>query len=623
MSDQDSNLWKTPKLVAFLEKASLAYRQGSPIIDDDTYDHVYLAELQRREPDHPYLTKVEAEPNFGSGRVKHPKPMLSLEKSYSVDETTKWVNRILKEASKQMINETDIRVMVTAKLDGLAAMLREDKLLVTRGDGTHGNDISSSFTKGVVDAGNGISGVGELVMTTDYFETHLKKLGYAHPRNICVGVVNSDDVNEDFVKALKDGAVRFVPYSTLNHWEGSFTELIENHDTIQQKMIESCEYPTDGVVAEITHIPLKSVLGSTSHHNRWQIAIKQRSETKQATVRSITWQTKRTGRVTPVLEVSPIELSGATVRRVTAHHAGNVKTLKLGKGAVISVVRSGEVIPKIVTVLETASITKIPNNCASCGNSLAWHRDFLICTNHSSCPAQVENTLEHFFKIHGQVDGFGSKSIEKLVAAGINTLEKIYNSSVESFQEAGFGPGQSKNLRAELDRSILVETEDWRFLAAFGIPQLGQGDSRRLLQHIRLNDLAKLTQEKIMAIEGFAEISSADILGGLTKKRPIIKHMLSLGFNIYETPLLEPSEVIKSPITGMKIVFTGKMIQGSRNQMKKDALQLGAKVQSSVSTKTDILICGEKVGSAKISKAQKLGVQIMSENEYVVLLQDQ
>ena len=235
----------------------------------------------------------------------------------------------------------------------------------------------------------------------------------------------------------------------------------------------------------------------------------------------------------------------------------------------------------------------------------------------------MENTLEHFFKIHGQVNGFGSKSIEKLVAAGINTLEKIYNSSVESFQEAGFGPGQSKNLRAELDRSILVETEDWRFLAAFGIPQLGQGDSRRLLQHIRLNDLAKLTLEKIMAIDGFAEISSADILGGLTKKRPIIKHMLSLGFNIYETPLLEPSEVIKSPITGMKIVFTGKMIQGSRNQMKKDALQLGAKVQSSVSTKTDILICGEKVGSAKISKAQKLGVQIMSENEYVVLLQDQ
>ena len=268
MTDQDPKLWKTPKLITFLEKASLTYHQGLPLIDDDTYDHIYMAELQRREPDHPFLKKIEIEPDFGSGRLKHPEPMLSMEKSYSVDETRRWVTRILKEANKQDIDEIDIRVMVTAKLDGLAAMLREDKLLVTRGDGIHGNDITSSFAKGVVDAGNGISGVGELVITTDYFEAHLKKLGYAHPRNICVGVVNSDEVNEDFVKALKDGAVRFVPYSTLNRWEGSFAELIEDHDTIQQQIKESCEYPTDGVVAEITHSELKSVLGSTSHHNR-------------------------------------------------------------------------------------------------------------------------------------------------------------------------------------------------------------------------------------------------------------------------------------------------------------------------------------------------------------------
>ena len=623
MPDQDPKLWKTSKLVTFLEKAALAYRQGSPLIDDDTYDHIYLAELQRREPSHPYLTKVEAEPDFGSRRLKHHQRMLSLEKSYSMNETRKWVTRILKEAKKQSIDETDIRVMVTAKLDGLAAMLRKDKLLVTRGDGTHGNDITSSFAKGVVDFGNGISGVGELVMTTDYFEAHLKNLGYSHPRNICVGVVNSDDVNEDFVNALKDGAVRFVPYSTLNRWEGNFTELIENHDTIQKQIIASCEYPTDGVVAEITHTRLKSILGSTSHHNRWQIAIKQRSEAKQTTVKSITWQTKRTGRVTPVLEVTPIELSGATVRRVTAHHAGNVKTLKLGKSAVIAVERSGEVIPKIVAVVETAPRTQIAKNCASCDSTLTWQRDFLICTNHSNCPAQVENTLEHFFKTHGQVDGFGSKSIEKLVAADIDTLEKIYDSSEDNFQNAGFGPGQSKNLRTELDRSLLVETEDWRFLGAFGIPQLGQGDSRRLLQHMRLNDLAKVTQEEIMSIEGFAKISSTDIVCGLTKKWPTIKHMLNLGFNLSETPLLEESEPIKSPIKGMKIIFTGKMIQGSRNQMKKDALELGAKVQSSVSAKTDILICGEKVGRSKLRKAKKLGIQIMSEEEYIFLLEDQ
>tara|TARA_B100001123_G_C15013581_1_gene908555 strand:- start:121 stop:822 length:702 start_codon:yes stop_codon:yes gene_type:complete len=232
----------------------------------------------------------------------------------------------------------------------------------------------------------------------------------------------------------------------------------------------------------------------------------------------------------------------------------------------------------------------------------------------------MENSLEHFFKIHGQVDGFGSKSIEKLVAGGIDTLEKIYSSNEEDFINVGFGPGQSKNLRRELDRSISVDTEDWRFLGAFGIPQLGRGDSRRLLQHFRIADLAKVTQEEIMEIEGFAEISSADIIQGLSKRWPTIHYMLGLGFNLIETPLLSEAEAIESPISGMKVVFTGKMISGSRSEMKKNALDLGAQVQSSVSSKTDMLICGEKVGPAKIAKAEKLGVRVISEEEYNSLL---
>jgi len=472
----------------------------------------------------------------------------------------------------------------------------------------------------VVNIGDNVPGVGELVMTTDYFEKNLKKLGYAHPRNICVGVVNSDEVNEDFIKALKDGVVRFVPYSTMDRWEGSFDQLIKNHESIQSEVLESCEYPTDGVVVEITHSSLKTLLGSTSHHHRWQVALKQRSETKQTTIINIVWQTKRTGRVTPVLEVEPIELSGANVSRVTAHHAGNVKALKLGKGAVISVERSGEVIPKIVDVIKAASKTKIANTCSSCGQELTWHRDFLVCKNHSECPAQMENTLEHFFKIHGQVDGFGSKSIKKLVAGGIDTLEKIYASNEEDFKSIGFGPGQSKNLRRELDRSLSVETEDWRFLGAFGISQLGKGDSRRLLQHIRIEELERITQEEIMEIEGFAEISSADIVQGLSKRWPTINRMLGLGFNLIETPLISEAAAVESPISGMRVVFSGKMISGSRSEMKKNAQALGAQVQSSVSSKTDMLICGEKVGPTKIAKAEKLGIRIIKEEDYNLLL---
>ena len=236
-NDQDPKLWKTAKLVSFLEKAALAYQQGSPIINDDIYDHVYLAELKRREPNHPYLNKIDIEQEVGSLRLKHPEPMLSLEKSYSIEETKKWVTRILKVANKNNIDESVIKVIATAKLDGLAAMHRDDGLLATRGDGIHGNDITSPFDKGVIDVGKGISGVGELVMVTEYFETNLKSLGYSHPRNICVGVVNSDELNRDFKQALNDRVVRFVPYSTLERWEGSFTELFDpvsyTHQTLQ------------------------------------------------------------------------------------------------------------------------------------------------------------------------------------------------------------------------------------------------------------------------------------------------------------------------------------------------------------------------------------------------------
>ena len=622
MTDQDPKLMKTTELVSFLKEASLAYRNGSPIIDDHTYDHVFLSELEARDPNHPFLTEMEAEPDFGSGKLKHPRPMLSIEKSYSVEETKKWVNRINKEAQKKNINEDEINVIATPKLDGLAAYFREDGLLATRGDGTHGNDITSCFEKGVVNLDIEAPGVGEVVMTNEYFEKNLKKLGYAHPRNICVGVVNSDDVNEDFKLALNDGAIRFVPYSKLNRWEGSFQELIENHETIQEQVLKACEYPTDGVVVEITHNDLKESLGHTTHHYRWQIALKQRSIAKETTIKNIIWQTKRTGRVTPVLEVETIELSGAKVSRVTAHHAGNVKSLGLGKGAIISVERSGEVIPKIVDVVKSIPNPEIATICDSCGESLVWQRDFLMCVNHTGCPAQVENALEHFFKIHGQVDGFGSKSIAKLVEGGIDTLQKIYASNEEDFISVGFGPGQSKNLRSELDRSLVVETEDWRFLGAFGIPQLGRGDSRRLLQHYKIEELPTITMNDIEDIDGFAEVSARDIIKGLVDKWSTINHMLNLGFNLSKTQLLSETEEIESPIAGLKLVFTGKMTSGSRDDMKKNALNLGAEIQSAVSGKTDILICGENVGSTKLTKAEKLGVKVLSEEDYHSLLND-
>ena len=384
----------------------------------------------------------------------------------------------------------------------------------------------------------------------------------------------------------------------------------------------SSEYPIDGVVAEITHRKLKKSLGYTSHHYRWQIAIKQKAETKEATVKGVIWQTGRTGRITPVLEVKTIELSGANVSRITAHHAGYVKASRLGKGAIIKAERSGEVIPKIVEVVQSARRVTIPKKCPDCAHDLEWEGDFITCGNDMKCPGQIKETLEYFFKTHGQVDGFGPASIEKLVTAGIDSLEKIYGSSEEDFRKAGFGEGQSRNLRDELDQSISVQIEDWRFLAAFGIARLGKGDGRLLLQNIPLKHLSQVTKKEIAAIDGFAETSAADIVEGLTKRWSTINNMRKKGFNLLDTPLISESQSIESPVAGKKIVFTGKMHQGSRDQMEKDALQLGAQVQGSVSAKTDLLVCGENVGASKKSKAEKLGVQMISENAYVTLLKD-
>ena len=620
MNEINPKLLTTDALVSFLKKASKAYRSGSPIIDDDAYDHGYLAELKKREPSHSFLHEVELEPSFGEVRLKHPMPMLSTEKSYSIEETQKWIERIKKEASKNNIDPNALSIIVTAKLDGLAAMRREDGLLASRGDGIHGNDITSVFDKGVVDAGKGISGVGELVMETDYFDKHIKQLGYAHPRNICVGVVNSDEVNKDFIQALKDKVVRFVPYTTLDRWEGSFSDLIDQHEKVQDQIIKNCVYPTDGVVAEITHTKMKTLLGATNHHNRWQIAIKKRSPTKQTRVKKITWQTGRTGRVTPVLEVEPIELSGAIVSRITAHNAGNVKALRLGAGAVVEAERSGEVIPKIVSVIQTTKRTTIINKCPSCQNNLFWDSDFLVCPNHDKCPAQVATSLGHFFKLHGQVDGFGPKSIEKMVSSEINTLKRIFAADEEAFQKAGFGETQSKNLRNELDRALNAEIEDWRFLAGFGVAQLGKGDSKRLLQNTILMDLFDLTEQEIGNIDGFASLSAKAIVEGLKQQKITITHMLSLGFNLLETPLLSTMEKIDSPIAGLRIVFSGKMTQGSRDDMKNNAEALGAKAQDAISSTTNLLVCGESVGNKKLEKAKKLLVNILNEKEYLSLI---
>ncbi|MDL2268891.1 DNA ligase [Desulfosarcina sp. OttesenSCG-928-A07] len=600
-------------LVNQLKTYNAAYRQGNPLVGDAEYDRL-VEKLRALSPDHPFLQAVEPEQFSGRQQVRHPVPMLSIEKAYTPDQLERFVARVKKEAEALGV---PLSFKLTPKLDGVAG--RDDgTVFATRGNGLVGYEISSAFDKGVISIGGRGQGLGEIVVVKSYFDELLADL-FEHPRNMVVGIVSSDTLNENARIALEKKKVRFVPYNQLPSLTVNADTLVKDYRQLTQTLLSKVDYPTDGVVVEATDEAIKSKMGATAHHYRWQIAIKTRGETADTTVESIEWQVGRTGNITPVLMVSPVFLSGATIRRVTAHHAGNIRDQKIGTGTRIRVIRSGEVIPKIEAVLEPQGEMMLPTACPSCQKPLSWQNDFLKCTN-PDCKAQVEQRISHWFRSLGNADWFGIKTIQRIVESGRTCLEDIYTLSESDFITMGFGPVQSKNLAEALSLSRTQPVEDWRFLAAFGISNLGTGDSRKLLSAFSIESLLDVTPDDIKAIKGFGDITSKAISDDLSRLRPLVTHMLELGFNLERTPLASDISAIQTPISGKHLVFTGKMTGGSREAMQAQAQSLGAVVQTAVSRTTDYLVCGEKVGAAKMDKASGLGVKVISESEYTALI---
>lgn len=601
------------QLAARLEEYNAAYRDGQPLVDDATYDRL-VEQLRVLDPQHPFLQAVEPEKFSGRREVRHPRPMLSLDKAYTDAQLERFVNRIIKEA--EALGIAQVMFQATPKLDGLAA--RDDgQVLASRGNGLVGYDITNAFDKGVVPIGGRGQGLGEIVVVKSYFESHLAGK-FEHPRNMVVGIVSSDTLNQDVVQALHDGVVQFVPYNRLPAWEGDSEALLGGIDRITQDF-QDVDYPMDGLVVSVTDQRLAQHMGATAHHYRWQLAVKRKGETAVTEVQSIQWQVGRTGNVTPVMEVMPVPLSGATIRRVTAHHAGMVAKLGIGPGARIEIIRSGEVIPKLEHVIEPSNDVQLPRQCPACGLPLSRKGDFLRCT-HMTCPAQTERRISHWFRTLGNADWFGIKTIQKITAAGYDTLEKIYTLREQDFAAMGFGPVQSRNLAQALQTSRTKPVEDWRFLAALGIPDLGVGDSRKMLEHFALEELPDVSADRIEQISGFGEITSHSIVQGLAEVRDTLLHLLALGFTLQRTPSAAADEPVNSPIAGKNVVFSGKMQRGSREDMQSEARRLGAHVQSAVSSTTDYLIYGEKVGATKRDRAVQLGIRTLSEEEYDQLI---
>ncbi|WP_143872992.1 BRCT domain-containing protein [Catenovulum sediminis] len=613
-----SNNLSLDNLLLLLEVSNALYRAGYPVIDDQSYDQ-YLDQLKDKDPVHPYLTTVEPEVVVDSKTVPLPQKMLSTDKAYSFEEIKKWSDRILKAADELDIAESEIHVRVTPKLDGYAAF-DDGETLYTRGDGVRGQDITRAFARGLQvanDAERGL-GPGEIVIKKSYFDEVLSK-HFENSRNIQAAIIAEKKIDANIQKAIDDGACVFYPFAAIENWTGHYQTLLNDFEKIVESIWNAVDFDIDGVIIETTNEEIKAHMGATRHHHRWQIAYKVNDESAEVEVVKVLPQTSRTGRVSPVAELIPTKLSGATISRVTVHHYNMVKTNGVGPGAVVQLVRSGLVIPKIEKVIKAAE-PELPENCPSCGSHVIWESDHLMCPNKTDCPAQTENTLIHFFKTLGNNDGFGPKVIEKISGFNIKHIHQIYQLTTEDFVKFGFGDKTSQNLVDQLKASREIEIEDWRFLAAFGVSRLGGGNCEKLLQHHTLTELFDISVEDMVKIDGFAQLSAEAIFEGLANIREEFFKVYQLGFNLTQTPKLSDAGNSDSPVAGKTLVFTGTMLQGSRGDMEKQAKGLGAKVAKSVTGKTDYLVTGEKVGEAKIKAAQEKGVTVISEGEYLTLI---
>lgn len=342
-------------IVIQLEEWNKNYRKGEPSVPDSIYDY----ELSKLPKDHPYRNTVEPEVLY-KGRIKHSKPMLSMQKAKTREDIEKWINTIL---NKTKILPKFITIRCSAKLDGIAGKYEEFKF-TTRGDGVYGNDVTNSIDKGVIfnnkimkdticsqimNSFNPI--LGEFVVKLDYFKENLS-IKFSHPRNFVSGAIISDTVSSITNKAFIDSAIVFQAYSDLPHNGCSLDSLLDRFREFEKEISESVNYAIDGVIFEVVNPIVKSNLGETDSYPNWAIALKPKDKIYTSIIIDILWQTGRSGKVTPVVIIEPTMIDGVEVRRATAHNAKMVETMGLKIGAKIELIRSGSVIPYIVKVVD-------------------------------------------------------------------------------------------------------------------------------------------------------------------------------------------------------------------------------------------------------------------------------
>lgn len=646
----------------------LYYVESAPVISDYDFDMLLerLQQLEKEFPefafDHSPTKRVGGDITKKFESVVHRFPMLSLSNTYSEEEIMDWENRLKK------MSEGPLQYVCELKYDGVAIGIRyENGVLtraVTRGDGTQGEDVTTNVKtirsvplqlKGNYPADFEIR--GEIFMPLASFQKlncEREENGealFANPRNTASGTLKMQDSKIVAERAL-DSYLYGIYGEDLN-FEGHFQAVesaaswgfkvpkpkdrfIELTDSIEgimnyihywDKKRYELPFEIDGVVIKVNNYTQQKTLGFTAKSPRWAIAYKFKAERVETILDSVSYQVGRTGAITPVANLKPVQLGGTTVKRASLHNADQIEKLGLHLGDAVYVEKGGEIIPKIVGVNEekrnaTAEEVQFLHNCPECGTELirregeAQH----YCPNEDTCPPQAKGKLEHFISRKAMnIDGLGAETVDLMYDKGlVRTIADLYDLTFDQVVNLErMADKSANNLILGLKASREVPFE--RVLFALGIRFVGETVAKKLAKYFKSIDaLMSASFDELVQVEEIGEKIAIAVQHHFAKQenRELIGRLKTAGlqFEIVE------KENASNKLEGATFVVSGVFNAFSRDEVKELIEANGGKNVSSVSSKTKYLLAGDGMGPAKLKKATDLGVQILTEDEFIQMI---
>lgn len=645
------------------------YVLNAPVISDREFDRM-MEELQQLEKEYPQYSdpnsptqRVGNDINKAFTQVKHKYPMLSLGNTYTIDEVASFYDRV-----RSGLNE-DFRIVGELKYDGTSISLtyRHGKLLraVTRGDGVQGDDVTENV-KTIRSIPLQLRGTGypdefeirgEILMPWTVFEQlnaereREEETLFANPRNAASGtlklqnsaIVASRNLDAYLYYLLGEDLPSDDHYENLQiarSWGFKISDAMQVCHSLEEMKAfidywdvnrKNLPVATDGIVFKVASLRQQKNLGYTAKSPRWAMAYKFQAEQALTRLNSVSYQVGRTGTVTPVANLDPVQLSGTVVKRASLHNDDIIQSLDLHIGDMVFVEKGGEIIPKITGVdfdarglLIGEKVTFI-KQCPECGTPLVRYEGEAAhyCPNEMGCPPQIKGRIEHYISRRAMdIDGLGPETIDLFYRLGmVRTVADLYSlneSEIASLER--LGEKSARNIIEAVDRSLQVPFE--RVLFALGIRFVGETVAKKLANSfVSIEALESATLDDLVGVDEIGPRIAQSVRAYFENEqnRNLIKRLEKAGvqMRISEDRL----SGFTDKLDGATIVISGTFTHHSRDEYKQMIEQHGGKNTGSVSAKTTYLLAGENMGPAKLEKARKLGIKIISEEDFLQIIQ--